>query len=256
MKCSVRYGILYWWGHGIGKLLPRVTLHRSPWLLVWCWVWFGVQSLMSLFKFCEFERPPKTIFWQKFAAPGSLCGHRSISMLQDGLWNFLWIMRFVWDFMGFTTLGFLWDFDWSLWKHHISISWNSLWDFWWVYEILMGFHDLTIFQFCRTAYGISPDRNLRDRQVILLLLLLQSFTLSWQKDKRCKTGQIIEFCVCFPIYFWWNVWIFLVHTELGRESFLLIRQKARRWKSQSIWDRFIQMEMVDCNIGVWNTHNF
>ena len=39
---------------------------------------------------------------------------------------------------------------------------------------------------CRTAYGISPDRNLRDRQVIPLLLL-QSFTLHHQqKDKRCK----------------------------------------------------------------------
>ena len=67
-------------------------------------------------------------------------------------------------------------------------DWHLLWD----YEIWWGHHELTIIQCCRTAYGISPDRNLRDRQVIFLL-----FTLSWHKDKRCKTGRIILSFVFF-----------------------------------------------------------
>ena len=53
---------------------------------------------------------------------------------------------------------------------------------------------LSIFQCCRTAYGISPDRNLRDRQVILLLLL-QSVTQ--KKIRDAKRDKL----VCFPNIF-------------------------------------------------------
>ena len=88
---------------------------------------------------------------------------------------------------------------------------------------------LSIFQCCRTAYGISPDRNLRDRQVILLLLL-QSVT---QKDKRCKTGQISMF----------SKYLFCIKVEILPEIFLIDSppKKITYEKSQPIWDRLIHM---------------
>ena len=44
---------------------------------------------------------------------------------------------------------------------------------------------------CRTAYGISPDRNLRDRQVIPLLLL--------SNPSRCTTSKKIRDAKSWPM---------------------------------------------------------
>ena len=62
---------------------------------------------------------------------------------------------------------------------------------------------------CRTAYGISPDRNLRDRQVIPLLLL-QSFTLQHQqKDKKSwpmgQVSPVVSHCENIFCNLVWNI---------------------------------------------------
>ena len=61
----------------------------------------------------------------------------------------------------------------------------------------------------RTAYGISPDRNLRDRQVIPLLLL-QSFTLQHQqKDKKSwpmgQVSPVVSHCENIFCNLVWNI---------------------------------------------------
>ena len=128
------------------------------------WMWYGVVRL---------EDSLQDFLWD-YEIYGITMSSQ-ISMLQD-VGICFGIMRSLWDFMTspyFNVAGLLvgflkglWDFFGISWAHHISILQDCLWDFLWDWEIFSGFHDLTIFQCCRTAYGISPDRNLRDRQVI------------------------------------------------------------------------------------------